>query len=181
MGSKKHIIDVPDVEKIGVYAIYNSKTDRYYVVSSVNIKNRCGQHRSELERRKHYNKKIMEDLKTKDDIKNFSFLVLETFDDFAITESQLREKEHYYSMKLDSYNGYNDIKHKPTTTCNFGKREKLVCSSNYFNGLDVFSLRSMSNKKLLNTYEKLLTGSNSNATLLYWCRREMIDRMNNTK
>ena len=28
---KKHIIEVPDVEAVGVYAIHNKKNDKYYM------------------------------------------------------------------------------------------------------------------------------------------------------
>lgn len=38
MNKKQHIIDVPDVPKIGVYAIRNKKNNKYYVGSSSNIK-----------------------------------------------------------------------------------------------------------------------------------------------
>ena len=97
---KEHYIIVPDVEKIGVYAIFNRKTNKYYVGSSVNIKRRMKEHRKKIESLDGSNIKIGEDLKTAEDIKNFSFIVLETFEDYTITEGELRSKEAFYIEKL---------------------------------------------------------------------------------
>ena len=68
---KEHYIIVPDVEKIGVYAIFNSKTNKYYVCSSVNIKRRMKVHRKKIESLESSNIKIGEDLKNDEDMKNF--------------------------------------------------------------------------------------------------------------
>ena len=73
---KKHIIEVPDVEAVGVYAIHNRKNDKYYVGSSVNIKTRLKTHQRNMEKLQGSNLKIDEDLK------NFEFIVLKTFPDF---------------------------------------------------------------------------------------------------
>lgn len=127
MGRKNHIIDVPDVEKIGVYAIYNSKTDKYYVGSSTNIKKRMCQHRCGIENLKHVNSKIMKDLKSKEDIKNFSFHVLETFENLQITDRQLRGRELYYYNLLEASKGYNSKQHKPTCTGKYLNGGLLVC------------------------------------------------------
>lgn len=72
MNKKQHIIDVPDVPKIGVYAIRNKKNNKYYVGSSSNIKARMKTHRSNLERLYGSNTKMDEDLKSKDDIIYFA-------------------------------------------------------------------------------------------------------------
>lgn len=55
MNKKQHIIDVPDVPKIGVYAIRNKKNNKYYVGSSSNIKARMKTHRSNHDTRLLYN------------------------------------------------------------------------------------------------------------------------------
>ena len=90
MNVKSHVLSVPNVEKVGVYAVHNKKTNKYYVGSSVNIKSRMKSHRSNIEKLKGSNLRMDEDLKTVEDIANFEFLVLETFEDYKITESQLR-------------------------------------------------------------------------------------------
>jgi hypothetical protein len=42
---KKHIIEVPDIEAVGVYAIHNKKNDKYYIGSRVCLKNKsCTKH-----------------------------------------------------------------------------------------------------------------------------------------
>ena len=37
MNRKQHIIQVPEVKRVGVYAIHNKVTDKYYVGSSSNV------------------------------------------------------------------------------------------------------------------------------------------------
>lgn len=128
---KEHYIIVPDVEKIGVYAIFNSKTNKYYVGSSVNIKRRMKEHRAKIESLDGSNIKIGEDLKTTEDIKNFSFIVLETFEDYTITEKVLRDKEEFYIKKYNAYNGYNDITRHPNYSGYFGRNEYLRCRKSY--------------------------------------------------
>ena len=107
MNRKQHIIQVPDVKKVGVYAIHNKITGKYYVGSSSNVNSRLKTHRSNIEKLYGSNMKMDEDLKTEDDIKNFEFLILETFNDYEITETKLRERESFYIRKYDAYNGYN--------------------------------------------------------------------------
>lgn len=104
---KKHIIEVPDVEAVGVYAIHNRKNDKYYVGSSVNIKTRLKTHQRNMEKLQGSNLKIDEDLKTFEDLENFEFIVLKTFPDFTITDYDLREAEEEFIKKYNAYHGYN--------------------------------------------------------------------------
>lgn len=76
---KKHIINVPDVQAVGVYAIHNKKNNKYYVGSSVNVKTRLKTHQRNMEKLQGSNLKMDEDLKTFEDLKNFEFIVLKTF------------------------------------------------------------------------------------------------------
>lgn len=172
---KKHIIDVPEIEKIGVYAIYNSKTEKYYVGSSINIFIRMKQHRSAIEKMNHTNKKIMEDLKTEDDIKNFSFLVLETFENLEITDKQLREKELYYYNLYHAYDGYNSKQHKPVYTGRFLDDGLLICQPGFLN-CKLGNIKIYPSRQILDTMDKLKRVKNPGG--LYWeCKNEILRRL----
>lgn len=174
MGKKKHIIDVPDVEKIGVYGIYNKVTDKYYIGSSVNIKRRCAEHRNNIENMRYVNSKIAEDLNKKSDIKNFSFIVLETFEDMTITDRQLRDREYYYILEYNAYNGYNTEYARPYPSGTFGVNEKLVCSAKRIHG---YNFECFSNSQLLGAFGDLVLTYKHNTCLFAACKREILKRM----
>lgn len=73
MNRKQHIIQVPDIKKVGVYAIHNKTTGKYYVGSSSNVNARLKTHSSNIEKLYGSNMKMDEDLKTEDDIKTLNF------------------------------------------------------------------------------------------------------------
>lgn len=174
--SKEHYIIVPDVEKIGVYAIFNSKTNKYYVGSSVNIKRRMKEHRAKIESLDGSNIKIGEDLKTPEDIKNFSFIVLETFDDYTITESELREREKFYIKKYNAWNGYNDEFRKPNNSGYFGRNEYLRCRKSY--NKRRLNIENVTNKTLLKMYESKLLDKKSYRNYSIWnIEYEILKRM----
>ena len=87
---KKHIIEVPDVEAVGVYAIHNKKNDKYYIGSSVNVKTRLKTHQRNMEKLQGSNLKMDEDLKTFEDLENFEFIVLKTFFDSLLSVKLLQ-------------------------------------------------------------------------------------------
>lgn len=96
---------IPEVQKIGVYAIHNKKNGKYYIGSSVNVFKRMKQQKRAI---KSYglNDKILSDMFTKKF--DLEFIVLETFEDNTITDKQLRQAEYKYIQKYDSIqNGYN--------------------------------------------------------------------------
>lgn len=98
-------VTIPEVRKIGVYAIHNKKNGKYYIGSSVNVYKRMKQQKTAI---KNYglNAKIIKDMFSK----NFDveFLVLQTFENNTITDNQLRKAEYEYIQKYDSIkNGYN--------------------------------------------------------------------------
>ena len=174
--SKEHYIAVPDVEKIGVYAIFNSKTNKYYVGSSVNIKRRMKEHRKKIESLDGSNIKIGEDLKTAEDIKNFSFIVLETFEDYTITEKVLRDKEEFYIKKYNAYNGYNDNTRHPNNSGYFGKNEYLRCRKNY--NKRRLNIEHVTNKTLLKMYESKLLDKQKYKNYSIWnIEYEILKRM----
>lgn len=118
------VLEVPKVEKIGVYAIHNLISDKYYIGSSTNVYERMRTHKRNIKRR-YYNSKIEADVESnKENI--FEFLVLETFPNNKIKEITLRRKETEYIEKYNSIEkGYNIY----TSWCNgqYDKNEKLVC------------------------------------------------------
>ena len=174
--SKEHYIVVPDVEKIGVYAIFNRKTNKYYVGSSVNIKRRMKEHRAKIERLDGSNIKIVEELKAAEDIKNFSFIVLETFEDYTITEKVLRDKEEFYIKKYNAYNGYNDNTRHPNNSGYFGKNEYLRCRKNY--NKRRLNIEHVTNKTLLKMYESKLLDKQKYKNYSIWnIEYEILKRM----
>ena len=176
--SEKHILEIPEVRKVGVYAIHNKENNKYYVGSSTNIYNRMKTHRKNIEDMIGSNLKIREDLKSKEDIKNFEFIVLETFEDFQITDIDLRHKESEYIKKYDAYNGYNCWNRMPCETGFFGKCERLSSSSiitkKYYHKSDV---ENMTCYELLGRYEKIIKSGNKNDCNGYLLRNEIIERM----
>jgi group I intron endonuclease len=155
-----HSIEIPDIEKIGVYAIYNKKTNKYYVGSTVNLKRRLNEHKKKIESLQGTNYLMEEDLKSDEDIENFSFIVLETFEDFEITDIELRKRENFYIEKYDCYNGYNTT----SAYCNgfYGKNELLRSKPVIQGKVDIFKIMKMTNRQLLNCYANALTGRHKN-------------------
>ena len=123
---KKKIADrklVPEIQKIGVYAIHNKKNNKYYIGSSVNVYTRLLTQCATINSNG-LNMRILEDIISKN--YDFEFLVLETFEDGTITDRELRQKEYYYMKKYDSMeNGYNI--NYPWETGKFKNGQKLVC------------------------------------------------------
>lgn len=176
--SSKHIIEIPEVRKVGVYAIHNKENNKYYVGSSTNIYNRMKTHRKNIENMIGSNLKMREDLKSEEDIKNFEFIVLETFEDFQITDIELRKKEEEYIKKYNAYDGYNCWNRTPCETGFFGSCERLssktVLPKKYFHKSDV---EKMTCYELLGRYEKVLLKGNKNDCNGYLLRNEIVERM----
>lgn len=151
---KKHIIEVPDVEAVGVYAIHNKKNDKYYIGSSVNVKTRLKTHQRNMEKLQGSNLKIDEDLKTFEDLENFEFIVLKTFPDFAITDYELRKFEKEFIEKYEAYKGYNNESHEPVSTGFYNKNELLRCKKarpKAYKKLDHSDISKMTDYELVNT------------------------------
>lgn len=107
--SKKaeEFFDIPQVQKIGIYAIRNKSNNKYYIGSSVNVYNRMLTHARSILRNGGINIHMAKDLKKKD-YKNLEFIVLKTFEDGVITDSKLRDKEWKMILKYQSHiSGYN--------------------------------------------------------------------------
>ena len=177
MNIKLHELIVPEVKKVGVYAIRNKRTNKYYIGSSTNIEARMKSHRSNLERKRGLNKKMLSDLES-GNILDFEFVVLETFEDFQITDIELRKKEEEYIKKYNAYDGYNCWNRTPCETGFFGSCERLssktVLPKKYFHKSDV---EKMTCYELLGRYEKVLLKGNKNDCNGYLLRNEIIERM----
>lgn len=179
MNVKSHVLSVPNVEKVGVYAVHNKKTNKYYVGSSVNIKSRMKSHRSNIEKLKGSNLRMDEDLKTVEDIANFEFLVLETFEDYKITESQLRQKESEYIEYYDANNGYNNPTRTPFVNGYFGKNELLSCRKQKTKKkrITLKDVRKMSNLELLHRYAEFYNNESKWDTCTRIAENELLQRM----
>lgn len=178
MNRKQHIIQVPDIKKVGVYAIHNKTTGKYYVGSSSNVNARLKTHRSNIEKLYGSNMKMDEDLKTEDDIKNFEFLIFETFNDYEITETKLREREAYYIKKYNAYNGYNVSGRNPYINGYFGKNELLTSKKiPYGKHLSYKDIVQMSNVVLLQRYSKMLFSEKQHETEIAMMKQEILKRM----
>lgn len=102
------LLKIPECEKIGIYAIRNTKNNRMYIGSSKNIKQRTQQHRRMLLDFHGCNNKMREDIRKKSDLKNIEFIVLKTFESGTITDDQLAILEKEYQKNYDTINsGYN--------------------------------------------------------------------------
>lgn len=92
---------------IGVYAIHNTKRDKYYIGSSNDVARRLKTHKRELSNGSHNNLKLQRDY-TIDKSSNFKFKIIEK----DISEELLTAYEKYYIYKYNAivmYLGYNSI------------------------------------------------------------------------
>lgn len=122
----KKYFEVPEVQKIGIYAIRNKTNDKYYIGSSVNIYSRMITHARNIIRFCGINAKMAKDIQTKRDFKNFEFIVLKTFENDSITDLELRKEEENYIKKYNSRkNGYN--LQLAYSNGKFEKNQKLYC------------------------------------------------------
>ena len=95
-------INIPTVQKIGVYAIHNKANNKYYIGSSTNIYNRLVSHNSSGT-----NHDIIID-RCKYPAPCWELIILKTFDDGSITADELTAAENYYIKKYNSIkSGYN--------------------------------------------------------------------------
>lgn len=139
---------IPEVQKIGIYAIHNNKTNKYYIGSSVNVYKRMIEHARKILKNRGLNKIMRQDIKTKKDFKNFNFIILETFENNTITDKELRKIELDYIRKYDAFkNGYN--LNGTYTNGQFELNEKLICkeiptrkaTANYQSKFDLIQIR----------------------------------------
>ena len=178
MNIKGHLIQVPDVKRVGVYAIHNTRNGKYYVGSSVNINSRMKSHRSNIESLKGCNLKMKSDLLGKENIADFEFLVLETFEDYELTEGELRKKEDEYICQYDAYNGYNEPNRKPCIGGYYTKNELIACRKPKTEKMGKREIEKMTNYELMARFQRMLVHDNDFDSLRFgWIRTEIIKRM----
>lgn len=99
---------------IGVYCILNIVSNKRYIGSSINVKNRLCSHKRRLLKGTHDNK-ILQNSFNKHGINNFNFFLIE-----ETTIEHYSNLEHYYIQKYNTLNrdfGYNI---RPETKTNIG-------------------------------------------------------------
>ena len=177
MNIKLHELIVPEVKKVGVYAIRNKRTNKYYIGSSTNIEARMKSHRSNLERKRGLNKKMLSDLES-GNILDFEFVVLETFEDFEITDIELRKCEEYYIEKYNAYeNGYNNPSHSPATNGYFAENELIFCRKPQPKKLNRIDIQAMTNRQLLNFYKRLSSYGHVKTDNFLFAENELLKRL----
>lgn len=177
---KKHIIEIPDIEAIGIYAIHNKKNNKYYVGSSVNVKTRMDTHRRNMEKLQGSNAKIDKDLETFDDLENFEFVVLKTFPDFTITDYDLRRAEQEFVEKYNAYDGYNNNLHEPVSTGFYSSHELLRCKKarpKSYKKLGLTDIKKMTDYEIVNTLIMVCEKPEDYRALISMLKREILHRM----
>lgn len=113
VSNTEFIIDIPDYEGIGVYALINNRSQKMYIGSSQNVKKRIKQH------------SISPISTMREDIQNgdtFSVRILEMLP-YGCNQFDLFERESYFIQKHNALSeGYNQAK---TTCCT---KEELLHS-----------------------------------------------------
>lgn len=101
--SLKNIKEIPQIEV--VYGLYNIKTMKWYVGSTLNMHNRMLRHKSMLINNTHHSQKLQNSF-NKYGIEVFQVFILQLCENFTI--DVLTKTEEFYIKLLDSVqNGYN--------------------------------------------------------------------------
>ena len=134
---------------ICVYKITNVQNGKSIIGSTKNLYNRIRHYRYDINKEnplKHYNKEFLDDL-IKYGLINFTFEILEQFDN--ISDIELKNKETEYIYKYDTLNtGYNiriDIDGKYICNNSTKEKQKLQITSQWKNGI-----RNNHSKKMQN-------------------------------
>ena len=134
---------------ICVYKITNVQNGKSIIGSTKNLYNRIRHYRYDINKEnplKHYNKEFLDDL-IKYGLINFTFEILEQFDN--ISDIELKNKETEYIYKYDTLNtGYNiriDIDGKYIRNNSTKEKQKLQITSQWKNGI-----RNNHSKKMQN-------------------------------
>lgn len=100
----------------GIYKIISKINNKFYIGSSVNLRNRANRHQNELRQNKHLSKHLQNAFNQYGS-DNFEFIILEEYKKGIITKLELLKREQYYLDTLKPYlreNGYNTC---PTASC----------------------------------------------------------------
>ena len=106
---------------IGIYGIYNNKTDKWYVGSTTRMENRFREHQAKLRSTKHHNAKL-QNAYNKYGKNAFEYHVLATYS----TDENLDHYEMLWTISLDAlHNGYVLKMGNRKGTCSEETRKKL--------------------------------------------------------
>lgn len=171
------LLNIPTNDPCGVYTITNQRTGRKYIGSSFELKTRAIVHKREIEREKHHNRLIQEDIE-KDDI--FIFNIVKIIDDCSCWSYQeLKTKiriEEYTMIKkavLKKENLYNLESMKQINSRLEGLEKELSKIAKRKSEID--KMMTFQNDKLLFAY-KYDVRENCELKLL---EKEILKRMNN--
>lgn len=102
------IVDIPEIEKPGIYAIHNKANGKYYIGSAKNLYHRLSQHWCEIQCCHGINLKMEQDINTIEDIENFEYIIIEIFENGEVTNGQLKHIEDIYIKEFEAVKaGYN--------------------------------------------------------------------------
>lgn len=88
----------------GIYQIKNTKNNKVYIGSSIDIDRRWKEHTKDLENNKHHSIKLQRSYNLTKDKSIFKFSIVEEVEDI----NKLRDREQYYINLYNSYHvGYN--------------------------------------------------------------------------
>jgi group I intron endonuclease len=107
----------------GIYGIKNKINSKIYVGQAVNFKRRKGEHFSDLNKNKHYNKKLQRSY-NKYGENNFEFFILE---ECNLESLSIKEQEWIFKYKKkDLFNHVLDIQYKQgKSNPNFGNKNSI--------------------------------------------------------
>lgn len=99
--------EIPEIQKVGVYAIRNKINDKYYIGSTTNLYHRFSLYFRDFNKNLGINRKMCDDF-NKFGHSNFEIIVIEEFLDNELTSKELRDIEWKYIKQYKAIeNGYN--------------------------------------------------------------------------
>ena len=138
----------------GIYALYNTNKNIYYIGSSQNIEKRIDQHLWSLKKKRHYNKKMQEDYNNGDQFEGCILYSMATDN-----KRELQKQEEHY---IDWYRRKRKPLYNVIYSCNTGyadsdmikkKMADLFCRKEY--GMSINRFLAQSDAKRTMEYEIL--------------------------
>lgn len=102
------IVDIPEIERPGIYAIHNKCNNKYYIGSAINLYHRLSQHWCEIRCCQGINLKMDHELNSIEDIQKLEYIIIEIFENGEITNADLKKLEDAYIKEFEAVKkGYN--------------------------------------------------------------------------
>lgn len=160
------LFSIPEVNKIGIYAIYNKKLDKVYIGSSTNVYTRMKQHAANIKRYGGVNKSmILDQIKSSD----LEFSVIKTFEDGEITEKTLRKEEQKYIDLFRKHCGDRALYNNAKAFALGNGNKKLYCSDMIIVQLKIPRFAAEKIKKITNG-DKSINGYCTEAIIEKLCK-----------